>query len=188
MSYSRKIFLINPAFQLRLSLYISIIVFLSGLIYPITINQIFDVLITKFTLSNPEIAEHYAAQRSQILIYLVLMHLGFSCVTFCACIFFSHKIAGPMYKLQKFLRSFRDGNRGEKLFFRKGDYFIEVADDINLTLDQIEEEHKNDIVYLAEVNSYINNLSLVVPDDKKIVLAEISARLSEIQERFTAHN
>lgn len=186
MSYSRKIFLINPSFQLKLSLYISLIVFLTGLIYPITINQIFDVLIAKFTLSNPEIAEHYTSQRSQIIVYLVLMHLGFSLVTFCACIFFSHKIAGPMYKLQKFLRGVREGGFTERLFFRKGDYFTEVADDVNITLEQIEEEHKNDIVYLAEVNSYINNLSLVVPDDKRIVLNEISSRLSEIQERYTA--
>lgn len=188
MSYNRKIFLINPGFQLKLSLYISVIVFISGLIYPLTINQIFDVLITKFTLSNPEIAQHYAAQRSQIIIYLILMHLGFSLVTFCACIFFSHRIAGPMYKLQKYLRGIRDGEARDRLFFRQGDYFLEVADDVNLTLDQIEENHKNDMVYLSEVNTYVNNLSMVVPDDKKIVLNEISSKLSEMQERFTSRS
>lgn len=186
MSYSRKIFLINPSFQLKLSFYIALIVFLTGLIYPITIHQIFDVLIAKFSLSNPEIAEHYNLQRSRIIFTLVLMHLGFSCVTFCACIFFTHKIAGPMYKLQKFLRSVRESGFHDKLFFRKGDYFSEVADDINLTLDQIEEDHKKDVVYLSEVNSYINNLSLVVPDDKRIVLNEINTRLSEIQDRFNS--
>lgn len=188
MSYSRKIFLINPSFQLRLSFYISIIVFITGLIYPITINQIFDVLITKFNLSNPEIAAHYRSQRSDVILYLVLMHFGFSCVTFCACIFFSHKIAGPMYKLQKYLRGVRAGTEHEKLFFRKGDYFIEVADEINVTLEHIDETYKNDLMYLSEVNSYVKNLSLVVPDDKKIVLNEISSRLSEIQERFTIKN
>lgn len=188
MSYSRKIFLINPQFQLKLSLYISLIVFLTGLIYPITINQIFDVLISKFTLSNPEIAQHYAQQRTQILIYLSLMHLGFSLVTFCACIFLSHKIAGPIYKLQKFLRGIRENQPREKLYFRKGDYFLEVADDVNMTLDHMDEAQKNDLVYLSEVNSYINNLSLVVPDDKRIVLNEISSKLSEMQERFNTKN
>jgi hypothetical protein len=185
VSYSRKIFLINPSFQLKLSLYISIIVFITGLIYPITINQIFDVLITKFNLSNPEIAAHYRSQRSDVILYLILMHFGFSCVTFCACIFFSHKIAGPMYKLQKYLKSVRDGEAQDRLFFRKGDYFLEIADDVNVTLEHIEETYKNDLVYLSEVNSYIKNLSLVVPDDKKIVLNEISTKLSAIQERFT---
>jgi hypothetical protein len=146
------------------------------------------VLISKFTLSNPEIAEHYAGQRSQIIIYLILMHLGFSCVTFCACIFFSHKIAGPMYKLQKYLRGIREEGMKDRLFFRKGDYFSEIADDVNVTLEHIDDAHKNDLVYLSEVNSYINNLSLVVPDDKKIVLSEISNRLSQMQERFTSKN
>jgi hypothetical protein len=163
-------------------------VFLSGLIYPITINQIFDVLISKFTLSNPEIAQHYASQRTQILVYLILMHLGFSLVTFCACIFFSHKIAGPMYKLQKFLKGVRERENKDKLYFRKGDYFLEIADDVNSTIDKLQEDQKNDLVYLSEVGSYINNLTLVVPDDKKIVLHEISARLMEMQDRFTSKN
>jgi signal transduction histidine kinase len=185
VSYGRKIYLINPEFQLRLSLYISILVFVTGLIYPITINSIYDVLIAKFTLSNPEIAAHYKFQRTDVLIYLMLMHLGFCCVTFCACIFFSHRIAGPMYKLQKYLKDVREGHLEEKLFFRKGDYFPELANDINITLEHIEDSYKKDLVYLSEVNSYINNLSIIVPDDKKIVLNEISSKLTEIQERFT---
>ena len=34
---------------------------------------------------------------------------------------------------------------------------------------------------LEEVSSYISNLSLVIPEDKKPVLHEILARLSEIR-------
>ncbi len=188
MAYSRRIYLINPPFQLRLSLYISVLVFVTGLIYPITINSIYDVLITKFLLSNPEIAAHYKIQKSDVLMYLMLMHVGFTLVTFCACIFFSHKIAGPMYKMQKYLQELRDGNLQDKLYFRKGDYFPEIANEVNLTLEHIEENYKKDLVYLSAENSYISNLSIVVPDDKKIVLNEISAKLTEIQDRFTVKN
>ena len=102
--------------------------------------------------------------------------------------FYSHRIAGPLYKLQKHLRSIREGFNPGKLFFRNGDYFQDVADDLNDTIEHIEDGYKNDLVYLSEVNSYINNLSLVVPDDKRVVLNEISSRLSEIQERFTNKN
>jgi iron-sulfur cluster repair protein YtfE (RIC family) len=49
------------------------------------------------------------------------------------------------------------------------------------------EEYQNDFVYLSEVNAYINNLSLVVPDDKKPVLSEIHKKLSDIQRKFE-HN
>ena len=106
-------------------------------------------------------------------------------LSFFICVFFSHKIAGPLYKLQKHLKLLRDGESPGKLFFRKGDYFQELADDVNLTFDHLEDSYKNDLVYLSEVTSYINNLSLVVPDDKRVVLNEISSRLSSMQERFT---
>lgn len=89
-----------------------------------------------------------------------------------------------MYKIQKHLSAIRSGQRYDKIFFRKGDYFHEVAHDINETIEFIDENYKKDIVYLSEVSTYINNLSLIVPEDKKVVLAEISRRLGDIQERF----
>lgn len=89
-----------------------------------------------------------------------------------------------MYKLQKFLHDVQDNGFNGRLFFRKGDYFQEVAEDINDTFEELEEKYQNDMVYLGEVSSYLNNLSMVVPDDKKVVLNEITQRLGEIQERY----
>ena len=185
MSYSRKIYLINPKFQYRLSLYASVLVFVTGLIYPFTIYVLLTAISANFSLKNPEIAQFYTDKRNLLIWLLTGLHFGFAILSFFGCIFFSHKIAGPLYKLQKHLRAFREGVTPGRLYFRKGDYFQDVADDLNETIEHIEDGYKNDLVYLSEVNSYINNLSLVVPDDKRVVLNEISSRLSEIQERFT---
>ena len=89
-----------------------------------------------------------------------------------------------MYKLQKFLRAKRNGDDGGKLFFRKGDYFQEVADDFNEAFEEIEDQYHQDLTYLSEVNSYISNLGMVVPEDKKAVLNEITQKLTQIQNRF----
>jgi signal transduction histidine kinase len=144
-----------------------------------------NTIITHFSLKNPEIANHYSEKRDTLILFLVMLHLGFTSLTFFICVFFSHKIAGPLYKMQKHLKLIREGNNTHKLFFRKGDYFPELADDLNETFEQLEDNYKNDLVYLSEVTSYINNLSLVVPDDKRVVLNEISSRLSSMQDRFT---
>ena len=125
VSYSRKIYLINPKFQIRFSLYVCILVFLTSIIYPFSIYELMNTIITHFSLKNPEIASHYSEKRDALILVLILLHLGFTCLTFFIC------------------------------------------------------------VYISEVTSYINNLSLVVPDDKRVVLNEISSRLSLIQERFT---
>ncbi|MEK6625776.1 MAG: hypothetical protein AABY86_12445 [Bdellovibrionota bacterium] len=61
-----------------------------------------------------------------------------------------------------------------------------MADEFNLTFEQIQENYKKDLVYLSEVNTYLANLSMVVPDDKKVVLNEINRKLTEIQERFNS--
>lgn len=144
-----------------------------------------NTIVAYFTLKNPEIAIHYTNKRDSLILFLTLLHLGLTCLTFFICIFFSHKIAGPLYKLQKHLKLVRDGENPGDLSFRKGDYFQEIATDINATFAHLEDGYKNDLVYLSEVTSYINNLSLVVPDDKRVVLNEISSRLSHMQERFT---
>ena len=89
-----------------------------------------------------------------------------------------------MYKLQKFLKEKRSGTGHDKLYFRKGDYFHEVADDINAVFDQIDKDHFSDLVYLDEVKTYLGNLSMVVPEDKQAVLQEITSRLELIQERY----
>jgi len=120
----------------------------------------------------------------QLIIFLSIFQIAYVLLIFIVCIFFSHKIAGPLYKLMKHMRAIREGQNLGELYFRKGDYFPEVADEFNLTFEKIQENYKNDFVYLSEVNAYLNNLSLVVPDDKKVVLTEINKKLLEIQDRF----
>ena len=161
-------------------------VFVTGLIYPFTIYVLLTAVSANFSLKNPEIAQFYTDKRNLLILLLTGLHLGFAVLSFFGCIFFSHKIAGPLYKLQKHLRAIREGVNPGRLYFRKGDYFQDIADDLNDAIEHIEDGYKNDLVYLSEVNSYINNLSLVVPDDKRVVLNEISSRLSDIQERFTS--
>lgn len=184
MSNGRKIYLINPGFQIKFSLFVCSLLFLVSIIYPFTIYELMNSIISHLESMLPNIAADYKTRRTQLFIFLILLQLGFTGLTFFICVFFSHKIAGPLYKLQKHLSMIRDGQPRGKLFFRSGDYFHEIADDINVTFDYIEENYKKDLMYISEVTSYINNLSLVVPDDKRVVLNEIIVKLNEIQDRF----
>lgn len=182
--YKRNTYLINPEFQIKFSLYVCGLVFVSSIIYPLTIYDLITSFITFIASKNPQAAAQLEGKRSSLILILTLWQIGFTALVFIVCIFFSHKIAGPMYKLQKFLRSKKDGIESGKLFFRKGDYFQEVADDFNDVFDELEEQHSKDLIYLSEVNSYISNLGMVVPEDKKAVLNEITQKLNQIQNRF----
>lgn len=100
----------------------------------------------------------------------------------------THKVAGPMYKLRSHLNAIRDGEVITPLRFRGGDYFTDVAEDVSLFLENIQLNQENDFLYLEEVAQYIQNLSPIVPDDKKPVLNEISNKLREIISRYTKEN
>jgi methyl-accepting chemotaxis protein len=143
-----------------------------------------DLKAKEKTVSSAQLKQSLEAKRKSLISVLALWQIGFTALVFIMCIFLTHKVAGPLFKLQKFFTAIAEGGDNGRLFFRSGDYFTELADSYNDAINQLKEDYKNDFVYLSEVSAYINNLSLVVPDDKKAVLNEINKRLTEIQGKF----
>ncbi len=184
MANQRKAYLIDPKFQIKFSLYLCIALCVATSIYPLTIYDLMGKTIGYAAQITPAKSEALNASKGQLINILIMWQVGFTALIFILGIYFSHKVAGPIYKLRKYFSHIKEGNHPGKMSFRKGDYFKELATDFNETIEAMHENHKNDFVYLSEVNTYINNLNLVVPEDKKIVLAEISKRLFEIQERY----
>jgi hypothetical protein len=182
--YQRKIYLVNPSFQIKFSLFICLILFCASLIYPLTIYELMEGFMASIAKTNPEVAESLGDKRQNLIILLCLWHLGVTGLSFIIGNFWSHRIAGPIYKIQKFLAGIRNNMDYGKLYFRKGDYFKELSEDFNLTFDQIKEDYQNNFVYLSEVESYIRNLSMVVPDDKRVVLEEIVKKLEHMQKNL----
>jgi sensor histidine kinase YesM len=148
--------------------------------YPLTIYDLYDKVIAM----QPQSAAQFESSRYSLLILLTVIQLAFLGIVFVLSIFMSHKIAGPMYKLMNFLRDIRNGGEIRPIFFRDGDNFHEVADEVNLLMDHLMSQREEDFAYLEEVSTYINNLALVVPEDKKPVLQEILSRLATIQNRY----
>ncbi len=178
--YKRTIFLINPKFQIRFSLIICSLVYLSSLIYPFTIIELFN----SFARVSPDAAVALDGARQELITFLLVYQFIFAGIVFVLCVFLSHKIAGPMYKLSTYLRNIAQGAAPSHLSFRGGDNFQELADDVNSAFDALADSQEENYAYLTEVMSYLNNLALVIPEDKKPVLKEINDRLKDIQGRL----
>lgn len=157
---------------------ICLLVLLGSAIYPKTIYDLFEKIIAL----QPESALRFAESRANLLNTLFLIEFAFIGIVFVTCIFVSHKIAGPIYKLKKYLTEVREGGANYPLSFRKGDNFSDLAVDVNDTIEYFRERREEEIEYLAEVVAYIDNISLVVPQDKKPVLEEIRSKLNKIIE------
>lgn len=171
--YKRSVFLINPSFQLKFSLIVSSIIVISTLIYPVIIYDFFKVV-------SPDSID----ARNELIIFLVVVQVVITALVFLIFIFFTHKIAGPLFKLKNHLLDIREGQAITPISFRSGDYFHDVADEVTLFLETVATNQENDFQYLDEVALYIENLAPVVPDDKKPILNEISRRLLDIQTRY----
>ena len=52
----------------------------------------------------------------------------------------SHRVAGPLYRLNEHLKAINATGKLEEINFRKGDYFTEIQDNFNKVVKRINEE------------------------------------------------
>ena len=179
MVNKRKIIINDPKFQYKFSLIICSVVFLGSLIFPTTIYELFE----QMKAVQPGNAEHYESSKYTLLTILFSIELAFIGLVFIASLLMSHKIAGPMVKLKNYLSDVRAGEANYPLQFRDGDYFQDITEHVNQTVTHLQSQFEDDLDYIEEVVAYIDNISLVVPNDKKPVLNEITQKLTAIINR-----
>ena len=100
MAYKRRIILINPKFQLKFSFFISLLILGVSIIYPFTLYHVLEGIISVSDL-NAGILEE---KRNTLMNSLIAFQLGYMLVIFMLCIYFSHRIAGPLFKLNQYLK------------------------------------------------------------------------------------
>ncbi len=134
----RSVLLINPKFQFR---------FIATLFIPYIIS-IFIISIFLYSISAPLLEEivklnlppghpimEILEQTQKHLIYMVLtIVICLSCIFAFVGLSMSHKVAGPLYKLNMQINNMIKNGHLEKVRFRKNDYFMEVADSFNAFL------------------------------------------------------
>jgi hypothetical protein len=171
--YKRSVFLVNRSFQLKLSFVVCSIIVISTLVYPVIIYDFFKA-----------VGPGFDDVRNELIFFLIFVQIIITGLVFITFIFITHKIAGPLYKLKMHLQGIREGNAITPLNFRNGDYLHDVAEEVTLFLETVSTNQESDFQYVEEVAVYLDNLSTVVPDDKKPVLSEISRRLLDIKSRY----
>jgi nitrogen fixation/metabolism regulation signal transduction histidine kinase len=178
--YKRAVYIINPSFQITFSLIVCSFIIISSVIYPIILIDFLNEIASRY----PEIAANMKLAQSDLILFIGMIQIFVIVLVFIIFIFFTHRIAGPMHKLKMHLSKIRQGEPITPLTFRSGDHFHDVAEEVTLFLETLTYNQENDFMYLDEISTYIENLTPVVPDDKKPLLSEISRRLIEIKSRY----
>lgn len=182
--YKRTTYIINPKFQIRFAIYICVIVCISSSIYPLTIYDIYVDFMQFAALKSPEKLMGLEQKKDALIFILALWQLGLTSLIFIISILFGHRIAGPIFKVKKYLTAIRKNKVHGKLSFRKGDYFQDLADDLNLTFQQLEDRYHQDLVYMGQIAEYLDKIYDDVPEQGQEVIAQIQQRIAETQRRF----
>ena len=138
----RHIMLINPQFQLRFIAYITSFT-LIGLAVMYSSNYIFFVKLHSegkaMGLPPDHMYFEFIQQKKWSLTFIFLISsVGLFVAIFIAGLYLSHKLAGPVYRIEKWVNEVVSGQTNEKLSFREHDFFPEMAENINKLKDYFE--------------------------------------------------
>jgi hypothetical protein len=136
-----KVYFINPAFQTRFMVSVLLCVFLSLAVIFLSQQYFFHLFIQRgIALGLPDDHVFFALlkeQQIEMLQIFIVSSLILSVIICVWALFYSHRIAGPLYRLQRY---FADGadvetNKIHPLSFRETDFFQELPQSINTFLE-----------------------------------------------------
>jgi len=134
--YKRKQYIVAAKFQLRYVGLILALVFLTGILCS------YVVYYTSMLLLGDKLANVYPQGRLIAIVNMVNVRILFSLLlvtplVFIIGIYASHKIAGPIYRIEKFLKNMTLGELAQPLTLRKNDELVSLAEGINDVAESI---------------------------------------------------
>ena len=146
--YQRKKVYIDPKFQRGAIIFYLVLAIISILqVFYFGWNN-FDIVIREAEKLNLGNDHPFIVLMTQLKSSYVKLFLLSSVATLVGFIigglYFTHRIAGPIYKMKKHLAEFRESGakKDTPIRLRDGDYFNDLADEINLLLEKVKGNSK----------------------------------------------
>ncbi|MCX7957878.1 MAG: methyl-accepting chemotaxis protein [Deltaproteobacteria bacterium] len=185
--FRRKQFLINRAFQIKYTVIIAVI----GII----IAVLWGTLFYKASKENSQqmlllvqmdpnlssmtdiIKDKLAAEDSKIMLYLIAFVIAIFLSLVIWGILITHRIAGPIFIISRYVDSISEGKIPETRPLRKKDELKEFFDKFSKMLDALKGRENDDIVVINDVLKTLEAIRDTLPPERK---AEIEREISEL--------
>jgi|GEM_PF-2326235 methyl-accepting chemotaxis protein len=168
---------IKTLFPLRLTIKIVLII-IAGIVMASMI--LYVTAKTPLGFSYGEIITFVSTYKFEILkkslyiyaIFTVLMLIGITVLS----IIYSHRVAGPLYRVKKVANELAHGNFHVRIAFRKNDLLHDLAKSINQMAQSYETRNAQLIKNIEELQNEVNNLEAAIQaNDKERIKNAISA-------------
>jgi hypothetical protein len=142
----RKKIIINPKFQFKFSLNLLLPMLIVTSVFWLTVEFFFYRMVKFGKVNNLPDGHAYFTlinlQRKEFIFILLVLALVLAIVFFIWGLLYSHRIAGPLYKLNKHFVESKDLDevKNKPLSFRPNDYFSELPVSINSFFDRLKDK------------------------------------------------
>ncbi|MCD6423123.1 MAG: methyl-accepting chemotaxis protein [Elusimicrobia bacterium] len=184
--HKRRIIITHKKYQFKYTFYILIsMVLVAGVISLITFFGIYPILSEKLSKAVTEPISKELAKALLNSYWISVVFLIFLAGFFG--IFLSHKIVGPINRMTSIVNDIEKGNLSKRIYLRKHDEFVPLANAINKLLDSLKKFMSDTENQLNEFETSIKKLSELLEkenflkDDIKIELNEIRKKLKSLQ-------
>ena len=157
IAYRRKQYLIGKKFQLK---YVGMILLLVSLT---AVMCSYVIYYTMMLTMGDKLASVYPQGRLIAVVNMVNFRIFLSMLLVVPLIvmigiFASHRIAGPIYRIEKFLGSIADGDLSLSLALRKDDELVSLARGINRVIDSVKATVKRERDAIGNISTSMENI------------------------------
>src|SRR3989304_2711943 len=151
--FRRRNKLINPRYQVKVAIAAAVSLFAYSIIFG---ALIFYPLSTQLSSGdgNGMIAAEILALHKRLWPAVLLVAL----LVFIQVVLASHRVAGPIYRLEKALMELARGNYKERMRLRKGDQFREVEPIVNSLAESLEKAERSGALPQAKAEEQLNQI------------------------------
>jgi len=167
----RKQYLVAKKFQLKYVGLILLLMFLTAALCS------YVVYYTSMLLMGEKLANVYPQGRLVYIVKIVNFRILLSLILVTPLvaligIFLSHRIAGPIYRMEKFMTGIAAGNLTSRITLRSKDELITLADGINYVVDSLRETVLKELTHSNKALTELDNLKKALeakPMDQSLV-------------------
>ncbi len=183
IKYRRRNYFIKKGFQARFILRFILVIFLgimvsSGIVYFLTSKKIEEAYYRSHIkiASTGEIVYPILFTANIITVGIIIV------ITIIITLLISHKIAGPLYRIEKSIHEIGEGNLSFKIYLRAKDELITLAEIFNNMMAKLKGKIEKIQGAANYMDSTVNQWAIVKKLDKKALSKDITSIRKKVNE------
>lgn len=129
---------------------------LYGFVFYSHVKENYDTLVKISPMTDDTKVQLYA-ELNRIIVYLSLSSIVFFALVAVIGLIYSHRVAGPLFKIKNVCKDVCDGNFSARIALRPNDEFRDVAEQLNKMIDVLQSKNAEQLTQLGDTqqNSHL---------------------------------